>query len=84
MELQDIQLDVSGVEWLRIQIRGCNDIRLVDAGLSNEDDPEYFSTMVRYSIERDYSPVDISELDFCNGSSAMGGLQILKGQVVDN
>lgn len=84
VELQDIKLDVSGVEWLRIQIRGCNDIRLVDAGLSNEDDPEYFSTMVKYSNERGYSPVDISELDFCNGSSAMGGLQILKGQVTDN
>ena len=84
VELQDIKLDVSGVEWLRIQIRGCNDIRLVDAGLSNEDDPEYFSTMVKYSNERGYSPVDISELDFCNGSGAMGGLQILKGQVTDN
>ena len=84
VELQDIKLDVNGVDWLRIQIRGCNDIRLVDAVLSNEDDPEQFSTMIRYSNKRDYNPVPLNDLDFCNGSNSQLGLRYLTDTVTDN
>lgn len=84
VELQDIQLDVTGIDWLRIQIRGCNDIRLVDAGVSNVNDSRQFSTMIKYTNRREYSPVAINELEFYNGSSANKGINILTDTVRDN
>lgn len=81
---EDVTLNISGVERLKVGICGRVDIRVVDPVLHNDEGYEQYSTMVPYTNKQSKDSVPLSYLEYWNGSSAEGGLQYITTTIYDD